>query len=104
MKSVYLAGVFVVLFSVPFLSIAQEQGRLEARAEGQEVPSVARAGHSEQDRDRGGSANRVNIGLSDNETSLTLPWFLDELLQTINTGDSVKNSLRDYVQRLPRDI
>lgn len=104
MRSVYLAGAFVVFLSTPFLSIAQEQGGVAAPADAQEVHAAAQAGHSEDDGDRGVSANRVKLSLSDDKTALILPWFVDELFRTINTGDDVENSVRDYVHRLPQGI
>mgnify|MGYP000259384686 CR=1 FL=1 len=104
MKSVCLAGVSVVLLSMPFLSIAQDQGRVAAPAGEREVHAVAQAAHSDEDGDRKVSANRIKPSLSENETALILPWFLNEFLQTINAGDGMENSVRDYVHRLSQGI
>ncbi|WP_080401404.1 hypothetical protein [Burkholderia ubonensis] len=47
---------------------------------------------------------RVKVGLSSKETTLVLPWFVEELIATANTSKSLDEAASDYAGRLRRGL
>ena len=50
------------------------------------------------------ASQRVKVGLSSAETTLVLPWFVEELIATINTSHSLDEAASDYAGRLKRGL
>ncbi|TCW78910.1 hypothetical protein C5O80_30415 [Burkholderia sp. SRS-46] len=42
----------------------------------------------------------VQVGLSESETKLNLPWFVDEFIQAANTQTSPTEFAQDYADRM----
>ncbi|KUY55269.1 MULTISPECIES: hypothetical protein [Burkholderia] len=49
-------------------------------------------------------SQRVKVGLSSEETTLILPWFVEELIATANTSHSLDEAASDYAGRLKRGL
>ncbi|WP_157652389.1 hypothetical protein [Burkholderia ubonensis] len=50
------------------------------------------------------TSQRVKVGLSSKETTLVLPWFVEELIATANTSKSLDEAASDYAGRLKRGL
>lgn len=50
------------------------------------------------------ASQRVKVGLSSEETTLALPWFVEELITTANTSNSLDEAASDYAVRLKRGL
>ncbi|WP_080411342.1 hypothetical protein [Burkholderia ubonensis] len=50
------------------------------------------------------TSQRVKVGLSSKETTLVLPWFVEELVATANTSKSLDEAASDYAGRLKRGL
>ncbi|WP_080437908.1 hypothetical protein [Burkholderia ubonensis] len=50
------------------------------------------------------TSQRVKVGLSSEETTLVLPWFVEELIATANTSKSLDEAASDYAGRLKRGL
>ncbi|KVN63476.1 hypothetical protein DF118_29005 [Burkholderia stagnalis] len=50
------------------------------------------------------ASQRVKVGMSSKETTLVLPWFVEELIATANTSNSLDEAARDYAGRLKRGL
>ncbi|WP_157653691.1 hypothetical protein [Burkholderia ubonensis] len=50
------------------------------------------------------TSQRVKVGLSSKETTLVLPWFVEELIATANTSKSLDEAAGDYAGRLKRGL
>ncbi|MGU7811849.1 hypothetical protein [Burkholderia sp. AW49-1] len=49
-------------------------------------------------------SQRVKVSLSSAETTLVLPWFVEELIATANTSRSLDEAASDYAGRLKRGL
>ncbi|WP_080405205.1 hypothetical protein [Burkholderia ubonensis] len=50
------------------------------------------------------TSQRVKVGLSSEQTTLVLPWFVEELIATANTSKSLDEAASDYAGRLRRGL
>ncbi|MEB4636817.1 hypothetical protein [Burkholderia contaminans] len=50
------------------------------------------------------TSQRVKVGLSSAETTLVLPWFVEELIATANASRSLDEAAHDYAGRLKRGL
>ncbi|MCZ2897533.1 hypothetical protein MTR01_26275 [Burkholderia thailandensis] len=95
MTPLRLASAGLALFVITQFSHAQAAGAADRRNAPRGAIEAARP-------DAG--VPRVRVGLSDDGTKLVLPWFVDELIATINAGESPDVAVRDYAGRLRRGL
>ncbi|MCA8308019.1 hypothetical protein LGM90_05790 [Burkholderia sp. AU28942] len=50
------------------------------------------------------TSQRVKVGLSSAETTLVLPWFVQDLIATANASRSLDEAAHDYAGRLKRGL
>lgn len=95
MTPLRLASAGLALFVITQFSHAQAAGAADRRNAPRGAIEAARP-------DAG--VPRVRVGLSDDGTKLVLPWFVDELIATVNAGESPDVAVRDYAGRLRRGL